>query len=85
VAWVPIDAKRQWCPAGIDGKVREEPDCRPIHYPYFQTHSYPEKFSEDHFESSVLWVQAYLQFGVGKRETPPRWVSDPNRPYSIHR
>lgn len=76
VAWAPIDARRQWCPVGPDGFVRDRPMCRPVHYPIFRTHAYPEKFHDEPYESSVLWTQAYLDFGAGRRETPPRWVSD---------
>jgi hypothetical protein len=85
VAWAPVDSRREWCPVGSDGVLREKP-CRPLNYPYFQTHSYPEKFHDDPFESSVLWTRAYLEFAVGQRDAPPRWIHDGIRPtFSIIR
>jgi hypothetical protein len=76
VAWVAIDSRRQWCPVDPNGALREMPACRTSHYPYIQTHSSPESFSKDEFENSVLWTRAYLEFGAGRRESPPRWVGD---------
>jgi WG containing repeat len=76
VAWVPVDAKRQWCPVGPDGVVRTEPACTTSRYPYIQTHSYPEQFSKDPYESSVLWSRAFLDFGAGRRAEPPKMLPD---------
>lgn len=76
VAWGAGVDGMSWCPIGPDGQARQKPECRQTHYPYFKTHSYPEKFSEDPYESSVLWVRAFLDFGRGQREAPPIWLSD---------
>jgi bifunctional DNA-binding transcriptional regulator/antitoxin component of YhaV-PrlF toxin-antitoxin module len=74
IAWAPVDARRQWCALGPDGRLHEKPACRVTHYPYIQTHAYPEKFDDDPFESSVLWSRAYLEFGAGQRDAPPRMI-----------
>jgi hypothetical protein len=76
VAWVPDDVKRRWCPLGPDGTVREQPACIPVRYPYVQTHSYPERFSDDPYENSVQWTRAYLEFGAAMRANPPRMIPD---------
>jgi hypothetical protein len=79
IAWAAIDSQRQWCALDPDGALRDKPACRTVHYPYFQTHSYPEIFDKDNFENSVLWSRAYFEFGSGRREVPPRWISDGSR------
>lgn len=76
VAWIPVDEKKQWCPVGTDGKRQDHPACRETYYPYIQTHSYPEPFDEDIYESSVLWVRAFLDYGQGKRKEPPKMIPD---------
>jgi hypothetical protein len=85
VAWAPIESIRQWCPLGPDGALREKAACAPINYPYFATHSYPERFHDDPFENSVLWTRAFLEFGAGRREAPPEWVQWREGPYSVYR
>jgi hypothetical protein len=82
LAWVPVESKRQWCPVGPDGVLRSKPACVPIHYPIFLLHHFPEKLHEDHFESSVRWTRAYLEFAAGQRDDPPRWTGDPAYPRS---
>jgi hypothetical protein len=76
VASAPIDSRRQWCPLDPDGVERGQPVCTTTNYPEFWTHSVPEKFADDPFENSVLWSRAYLEFAAGRRDSPPRWVSD---------
>lgn len=76
VAWGATSDGTEWCPIGPDGRLRQKPECRRSYYPYIQTHHFPEKFSEDPYESSVLWVRAYLDYGRGQRETAPAWISD---------
>lgn len=71
VAWAPIDSKRQWCPVGPDGAVRTEPACIATRDPSVPSHSYPERLADDPYESSVLWSRAYLEYGAGRRATPP--------------
>jgi hypothetical protein len=74
-ASAPIDGKRQWCPLGPDGAERDRPACTATNYPDYLTHSAPEKFADDPFESSVLWTRAWLEFAEGRRDRRPRWVS----------
>ena len=76
VAWVPNDAKRQWCPVDPNGIIQDYPECVASRYPYIQTHSYPEKFVDDPYENSVLWSRAFLEFGAGLRKEPPRMIGD---------
>jgi WG containing repeat len=77
VAWAPIDDQRRWCALGPDGGRRQFPPCRTTHYPYIQSHSYPEQFAKDDpFENSVLWTRAFLEFGIGKRPVPPDMIPD---------
>ena len=79
IAWAAIDSLAKWCALDPNGALRDKPACGVAHYPYFQTHSTPEAFAEDRFESSVLWSRAYLEFGSGRREVPPRWIPDGSR------
>ena len=72
LAWVAVDAKRHWCPVGVDGAIREGSQCRSSHYPLlipFFWHV--ERFAEDGYESSVLWTRAFLDWRAGRRENPP--------------
>lgn len=85
IAWAAIDSTRQWCALDPNGELRDKPACQTSRYPYFQTHSYPEVFNEDRFENSVLWSRAYLEFGSGRREVSPRWISDGSRMTSSRR
>lgn len=74
IAWVPDAEMKQWCPVGPTGKRPERPFCIPWYYPSQPTHTDPEKFDEDPFESSVLWMRAKLDFAAGHRDEPPQWV-----------
>ena len=85
IAWAAIDSRRQWCALDPNGALQEKPACQTVHYPYIQTHSAPEQFAEDRFESSVLWSRAFLEFGSGRREAPPQWIPDGNRMMSSSR
>ena len=76
VAWVPNEAKRQWCPVSSDGNLQDYPQCVTSRYPYIQTHHYPEQLADDPYESSVLWNRAFLEFGAGLRQEPPRMIGD---------
>ncbi|HZO45292.1 MAG TPA: WG repeat-containing protein [Xanthobacteraceae bacterium] len=76
VAWAPVDSRREWCAIGRDGALRLN-ECRRIHYPYVHMHAYPEIFHPDPFENSVLWTQAFLEFGMGRRNAPPEWIYNP--------
>jgi len=76
VAWAPNDELKQWCPIGPEGTFRSKPACIDYYYPYTISHHYPEDFSEDRFESNILWVRAWLGWGMGKRDEPPEWIGD---------
>jgi hypothetical protein len=76
VAWAPSESSEQWCPIGPNGAFRSEPACIESYYPYTVTHHYPEQFSDDAFESNILWVRAWLDWGMGLRDEPPIWVGD---------
>lgn len=75
VAWATIDSLRQWCALGVNGGLHEKPRCHTEHYLSVQTHSRPETFDPDPFENSVQWSRAYLEYGTGRRQYPPRWIS----------
>lgn len=76
IAWAPKQDIGMWCPIGPDGAFRDTPDCISVFYPVRVSHHFPEQFSEDPFESSVLWVRAGLRYGFGLRNTPPSWIAD---------
>ena len=76
VAWVPIGLKRKWCPINPDGLFQDYPKCITSRYPDIHPHLYPERFVSDHYENSVLWSRAFLAFGIGKRDEPPRMIRD---------
>lgn len=76
VAWVPDLKKKTWCPLGPDGKFRSKPDCEQEYYPFLWSHHYPEKHDDDRFVSSLLWMQAFLQYGLDPSKTPPRMIGD---------
>lgn len=75
-AWAVSWEGREWCPIGPDGEIQTAYRCRQEVYPVFVTHSYPESFHEDPFESSVLWNLARLDYLTGNRLEPPGWVPD---------
>ena len=76
VAWAPDADRDLWCPIGPDGAFRDRPGCREAYYPMRVSHHYPESFAADPFESNVLWVRAWLRWGLGLRGAPPEWVGD---------
>jgi hypothetical protein len=49
------------------------------------THHFPEQFSDDRHESSVLWSRAWLDYRAANRNEPPKWISDGEHPgsYSV--
>lgn len=69
------DAKNAWCFVDLKGEFTDEP-CKKRHPIYYQHHVLPEKFSEDYYENSVLWMRAYFEFGESARDKPPMFVSD---------
>ena len=74
VALAPDDARRKWCPIDRYGKPRSAPACSETYYPTWITHHDPEKFHDDPYESNVLWVRAWLDYGEGRREQQPKFV-----------
>lgn len=74
VAWVPDDTKRQWCPVDRNNRIRSAPACVTTQYSGWISHHSPEKFDEDPYESSVLWMKALLDYGEGRRDGEPRFV-----------
>lgn len=79
VSWTASADSEEWCPIGADGQRREAMKCRKTFYPVTVTHHYPEKFSDDAHESSVLWTRAWLDARAGTRDQPPKWISDGER------
>ena len=76
VSWTAVPDSKEWCPVGPKGERREALPCRETYYPVIVTHHYPESFSADRHESSVLWSRAYLDYRAGTRAEPPKWISD---------
>ena len=87
VSWTAEQGSKEWCQIGPKGERRDAMKCREAHYPMIVTHHYPESFSENRHESSVLWVRAYLDYLAGRRAEAPRWISDfddgPPASYSV--
>ena len=76
VSWTAAPESKEWCPIGPKGERREALPCRETYYPMIVTHHYPESFSADRHESSVLWSRAFLDYKGGARAEPPKWISD---------
>lgn len=74
VSWAVAPEARSWCPIGPDGARRTALSCNTAYYPMRVSHHAPERFSEDPFESSVLWNLALLDYQAGDRAEPPRWL-----------
>ena len=74
VAWVPDDDKKQWCPIDTSGNKRSAPACRATYYSSWASHSSPEEFDKDPYESNVLWMRAWLDYGEGRRDQEPRLI-----------
>ena len=73
VAWAAFDEQRHWCALGPDGGLRERPSCVVEHYP--KRFAGPEPFDAAPYESSVLWVRAYLDFAMGRRDKSPGFIA----------
>ncbi len=74
IAWAPDEATKQWCPLSPDGERPQRPLCITQYYPSQPTHTDPEKFDENPFESNVLWMRTKLDFASGQIDEAPRWV-----------
>jgi hypothetical protein len=75
LAWVPFDDRHQWCPIDRHEIRRQNVACLTNYVAEHVSDTGPEKFSDDPYESGVLWMRAKLDYGIGRRETPPRMVS----------
>jgi WG containing repeat len=75
VSWTATPGENSWCPIGPDGQRLTTIKCRDKFYLEQMTEHYPESFSKDPFESSVLWNRAWLDYSAGKSDTRPRWIS----------
>lgn len=74
VTWAAAPDGKAWCPIGPNGQRRGAMECREKYYPTSLSHHRPEKFSDDPYESSVLWNRAWLDYQAGKRDKPPKWI-----------
>lgn len=75
VTWVAAVDGNAWCPIGPNGNRRDAIECDTKYYPSSGgSHSRAEKFSDDPYESSVLWNRAWLDYLAGKRHKPPEWI-----------
>jgi hypothetical protein len=73
VSLAAVPGGKTWCPIGPNGQRRDAMECVEEYYPVVWTHSSPERFNEDLYESSVLWNRAWLDYQAGKRGEPPKW------------
>ncbi len=76
VAWVPIIEEKQWCPLGPDGKRRDRPVCKVIYEPMGMSHHGQERFADDPFDSTVLWMRAFLDVLKDPTLRGPRLIGD---------
>lgn len=76
VSWAAAPDAKTWCAIGPNGQRRDGSECRETYHPRGSSHHYPEQFSEDPYESSVLWNRALLEYRARKRDNPPKWVGD---------
>jgi hypothetical protein len=75
VTWTAAPGGNGWCPVGPDGQRNQALECRETFYPISLTEHFPETFSGDPYENSVLWNRAWLDYQAGNREKAPRWIS----------
>ena len=74
VTWAAAPDGKAWCPIGPNGQRRDAMECREKYYPTSLSHHRPENFSDDPYESSVLWNRAWLDYQAGRRGKPPEWI-----------
>jgi hypothetical protein len=74
VTWAAAPDAKAWCPIGQNRQRHDAMECRKEYYPVVLSHSYPQRFSEDRYENSVLWNRAWLDYQAGKRDKPPEWI-----------
>ena len=71
-----IDDLKKWCPINRKGEILGRDRCVTSYYQIEMSHHWPEKLSDDSYESSVLWNRAYLEYGAGLRAEPPKYMPD---------
>ena len=76
VSWAATPDAKAWCAIGPNGQRRYGIECRETYHPRGSSHYRPEQFSDDPYESSVLWNRALLEYRARKRDNPPKWVGD---------
>ena len=76
VSWAAAPDAKAWCAIGPNGQRRDGIECRETYHPRGSSHHHPEQFSDDPYESSVLWNRALLEYRARKRNNPPKWVGD---------
>lgn len=74
LAWVPFDDRKQWCPIDRNEQIRADIPCETNLWRMGRTHSVRERMSDDPYESSVLWMRANHDYGLGVRQEPPRYL-----------
>jgi len=74
LAWVADDMRRMWCQIDTQGVIRNPAECSPNFNGRIIFDASFEKFSDDRYESSVLWERALLDYGRGVRKAPPKIV-----------
>lgn len=75
-AMAAIDELKLWCPVAGNGLTKNKERCTKEHYETLMSHHWPEKLSEDNYESSVLWNKTYLEYGAGLSAEPPKYMPD---------
>jgi len=71
LVWIADDERRLWCPIGPDGAVRDRPACvQSLYIIRLISGMTAEKYSEDAYESSVLWMRAFLDWQAGRGAMP---------------
>lgn len=78
LAWAAFDNERAWCPIRPNGVRADLPSCERSRYPHLRLFHRAESFHKDRYESSVLWANAYLEYGAGLRSKRPG-VYGPNQ------
>lgn len=74
---VPNSSRTAWCEISKPYKLPSTETCQTSYFPSHPgTHYLHERLSNDWFESSLLWTQAYLEYGEGRLSEPPKFIGD---------
>lgn len=76
ISWAAAPDAKVWCAIGPNGQRRSGIECREAYHPRASSHYFPETFSSDPYESSVLWNRALLEYRARKRDNAPKWIGD---------